>query len=56
MKKYTFDEEFNVKDLSVSLKKISDEITNYVKYKKMENIKVRIEITGSRIDFKVVGG
>ena len=54
MKKYTFDEEFNIKNLDVNLKKITEHITKHVKFYQMENIKVRVEITDSRIDFKIL--
>lgn len=53
MKKYTFDEEFHVKNIDTNLKKISELIIKYVKFEQIENIKVKVEITESKIEFKV---
>ena len=53
MKKYTFDEEFHVKHIDSNLKKITDQIVKHVKFYEIENIKVKVEITESKIEFKI---
>ena len=55
MTRTIFKQEFAAKDAEANLKKIMEDVLEEIRHKKIQDVKVIVEVTESRINFRVVG-